>query len=567
MKKRLSLVAVLLAFLLVFASCGSNTPNKGDNNSSGANAAGLTVVNAADMSKNPAAAAGRKDTMVIGVADMTAIWSEPFGSNSYDWYVCETMFDDLIRSTPDGKVEENAATYKVSDDGLVYTFTIKDNVNYWDGNPATAKDIEWMFYVLADPNFAGSADITTAGIKGLKDYKEGSATTISGINVVNDKTIEVTLDAPNAPGIWNLGLIPLMEKSHYAPDFKKGDAKALEEKLSTPMGTGQYKFVSYTPGTVKLVANEKYFKGVPNIKNLEFSVTPEGKELQRVQAGETDMDNATCNEDNIASMKNSGFISAYYFPTNGYGMIQWNLTDPRFSDVRVRQALAYALNREAVVKQVYGPYGKVNSVPLPQGSWGWTNKDINDYKFDIKKAKDLLKEAGWTLDSNNKLVKDGKPFVIDFIATEGNSVTDVMLPVMKKDYLELGITVNIEAADWNTLYQGYVDGKNDASFMGQGLSSPDPDPSTNFLTGSTQNYYKYSNPEVDKLINEELKESDPAKRIEIFHKLDKILNTELPLFPIYQRNDMFVINGRIGNVPAFGAFRDPYLDVYKYTIK
>ncbi len=565
MKKHLSVIALLLAAVLVLASCGS-PGGSSDASSDKASSEGMTVVKAADMSKNPSVAANRKDTFVVGVADMTGVWSDQFGSNSYDWYVCETMFDDLIRATPDGQVEENAATYKISDDGLVYTFTIKDNVKYWDGNPAKASDVEWVMYVLADPNFEGPVDISTVGIKGLNDYKSGDATTIPGIKVVDDKTIEITLDTPNAPGIWNLGLIPLMEKSHYAPDYKKGDAKAVEEKLANPMGTGQYKFVSYEPGTCKLAANENYFKGAPKIKNLEFSVTPEGKELQRVQSGEIDMDNATCSEDNVASLKTSGFISGYYFPTNGFGMIQWNLTDPKYSDIKVRQALAYALNREAVVKQVYGPYGKVNNVPVPMGSWGWTDEGINAYKFDLDKAKSLLKEAGWTLDSSNNLVKDGKPFIIDFIATEGNAVTDVMLPVMKEDYAKLGIKVNIEAADWDTLYEGYTSAKNDACFMGNGLSSPDPDLSTLFLTGSSQNYFKYSNADLDKLIKDELKENDSAKRTEIFKQIDKITNTELPVFPIYQRNDMYVINGRIGNIPEMGAFRDPFLDFYKYTI-
>lgn len=564
MKKRLSLVAVLLVGLLALSSC-SKLPGSGSGSSS---AGGMTVVKAADMSKSPAAATNRKDTMVIGTSDMTGVWCDQFGTNSYDWYVCETMFDDLIRSDPSGKPVDNAATYKISSDGLTYTFTIKDNVKYWDGNPATAKDVEFMYYVLSDPNYDGASDLSTVGIKGFDEYKNGSATTISGIKVVNDKTIEIKLDKPNAPGLWSLGLMPLMEKSHYAPNgFKKGDAKAVEDKLKDPMGTGQYKFVSFTPGSAKLTANENYFQGAPKIKNIEFSTTPQGKELQRVQAGETDMDNATCSEDNVASLKKSGFVSAYYFPTNGYGMIQWNLQDDKYKDVKVRQALAYALDRKAVVKQVYGQYGKVNNVPLPMASWGWTDQGVNSYDFNIDKAKQLLKDAGWTLDSNNNLTKDGKQFVIDFVATSGNAVTDTMLPVMKTDYAKLGIKVNIESADWDALYKGYTTAKNDACFLGNGLSSPDPDPSTMFLTDSTQNYFKYSNSKLDTLIKDELKETDTNKRTDLFKQIDTIVNNDLPVFPIYQRNDMYVMNGRIQDVPDMGAFRDPYLDLYKYSIK
>lgn len=564
MKKRISLISLILAGLIALTSCSAK-PNAKSSNST-EKTAQMSVYKATDASKSPAAAKNRKDSMVIGISDMTAIWCDQFGTNSYDWYCCETMFDDLIRADASGKPVENACTYKISSDGLTYTFTIKDGVKYWDGTAATAKDIEFMYYVICDPNYDGATDFSTVGIKGFDAYKNGKATTITGIKVVDDKNIQITLDKPYAPALWSLGLVPLMEKSHYDANFKKGDAKTVENNLSKPMGTGQYKFVSYTPGTLKLIANDDYFKGKPSIKNLEFSAEDEGKELQRVQAGETDMDNATCNDDDMTSLQKSGFINAYYFPTNGYGMIQWNLQDAKYKDVRVRQALAYALNRAAVVKKVYDKYGVINNVPIPQASWGYSADGLNTYSFNLDKAKELLKEAGWTLNSQNQLVKDGKPFTIDFIATNSNPVTSAMLPMMKEDYKKLGITVNIESADWSTLYKNYTNAKSDATFLGNALASPDPDQSTMFLTGSTQNYYKYSNSNLDTLIKQELAETDTAKRTQIFYKINKILNDDLPVMPIYQRDDLWVMNSRITNVPNFGAFHDPFLDIWQYKI-
>lgn len=584
MKKKL-MVFTLLAGLVLLSACSGNTPSKVSGTSGGGSAPTSSAsssssapstqkidvstkeVKATDPGKSPAVATNRKDTLVVSTTDMSGIWSKEFGDSSYDWYACETMFDYLIDPTPDGKPEPGAATYTISPDGLTYTFKLKDNVKFWDGNPATANDVAFWLYVLSDPKYDGILDLSTAHIKGWDAYKNGSAATISGIKVVDDKTIEITLDKPNAPALWTLNM-PLMEKAHYAPNFKKGDAKAVEAKLSTPMGTGPYKFVSYSPSTgLKLTANTAYFNGAPKIQNLVFTITPEGQELQSVQTGQTDLANATCDDDNMTSLKNSGFINAFYFPTNGYGQVQWNIQDPKYNDVRVREALAYGLNRAAVVKDVYGQYAYVDNVPIPMASWGFTADGINNYDFNTDKAMQLLNQAGWALNPDtNKLEKDGKPFVIDFTATSGNSVTDVMLPEMKTDYGKLGITVNIESADFPTLLKGFNAGTLDACFLGEGLSSPDPDQSALFQTGAPQNSYKYSNPQVDKLIGQEMDETDQAKRTQIFYQLDKLLNTELPSFPIYQRDDLWVLNARIGSTPDVGAFRDPFYDLYKCTI-
>ena len=565
--KRVALLALLLTGVISLSACAGSQGNKQKATASSES----SQIKASDVSKSPAAASARKDTMVVSTTDMNGTWSKDFSNSSYDWYACEVMYDYLVESTPDGKAQPGAANYKISSDGLTYTFTLKDNVKYWDGNAATAKDIEFWLYMESDPNYDGQNDLSTVGIKGFDDYKNGSATTISGIKVVDDKTIEITLDQPNAPALFNLGAVPLMEKVYYAPNYKKGDAAAVEKKIgsSAPMGTGQYKFVSYDPSKgLKLTANDSYYKGAPKIKNLEFSITAENKELQSVQAGQTDFANATCNQDNITSLKNSKFIGAYYFPTNGYGMIQWNLQDDKYKDVKVRQALAYALNRAAVVKEVYGQYGKVNNVPLPQASWGYTDKGLNTYDFSLDKAKSLLKEAGWAIDpSTNKLMKDGKTFTIDFTVTNGNAVTDVMLPMMKTDYGKLGIDVNIETADFATILKNYDQGKLDACFMGQALPTSDPDQSIGFMTGAPQNFYKYTNTDLDKLFKQELGETDTAKRTQVFYQIDKILNTDLPQFSIYQRDDLWVFNGRIENVQDMGAFRDPFYDFYLYSIK
>jgi ABC-type dipeptide transport system, periplasmic component len=571
--KKTRIISLALASLLsltTFTACASSTPKAtyGGSTDSPQATAGITHVAATNWKNAPAASKARTDTLVVGTSDMTGVWNKEFGTNAYDWYVCDTMFDYMVNPTADGKPESNAVTYHTSANGLVYTFDLKKGIKYWDGHEATASDLEFWYYVLSDPKFDGAFDLSTVNIKGFAAYKKGSAKTITGIKVVNKYTLQVTLTKPSAPAIWSLN-IPLMEKAYYAPNFKKGDDKAVEKKLSTPMGTGPYKFVSFSAAKgAKLVANDAYFLGKPKIKNLQFVTIAQGKELQALQTGIVDVSNPTLDTDDMTQMKSKKFIDGYYFPVNAYGEIQWNIQDAKYKDVRVRQALTYALDRTSIVKAIYGPYAVVNNLPLPTSTWAYSKSGLNTYAYNLGKARTLLTEAGWAINpSTNKLEKGGKTFTINFTMSHGNAVTEAMLPVMKQAYAKLGITVNIQYTDWGTLYNDYTAGKLDAVFLANNLSTPDPDQSTQFLTKGTQNYYKYSNKSMDKLLNQELVETNQAKRTQEFYSINKILNTDLPVTPIYQRNDFWTINGRVNFAGSFGTFRDIDYDIYKWSLK
>ncbi|MHB8065001.1 MAG: ABC transporter substrate-binding protein, partial [Ruminiclostridium sp.] len=552
MKKRLSILAMVLALVMSISACSSKKSSE-DTASSGSTTGnqtgfdfvkyGVDFTKATDVAKSPKAALNRTDALVVGIPDTTGIFNYLYGSNAYDWYAIFTMFDFNVETDFDGKPLPGATDYKVSDDGLTYTFTIKDGVKFWDGNPAKATDLEFAYYLEADPKYDGPSDISKAYIKGLDAYKNGSATTIEGIKVIDEKTLQITTEKPSGAAIYNLQ-IPLLEKSHYGADFKKGDTAKAKEKNGAPMGTGQYKFVEYKPGQeLKLVANENYFKGAPKIKNLIFSVTPKGQELQRVVAGEIDIDMADVSPDNMQAAKNAGFIDIFRFPTNGFGYVGLNDTNPKFSDVKVRQALMYALNRTAVVNKVYGEYARVVNIPESNVSWAYNDEGCNTYEFNLEKAGQLLDEAGWKLNANGKREKDGNVFTIKFSCMSPHVVTDIMVPVMKDDYAKLGIDMTVENLDWPTLYEKATNKQLEAYFMASGLT-PDPDSSSanSFKSNGTQNYYSYSNPEIDKLYDQGLAEITTENRKPIYKEIYKILNNDLPILYVYQRSDMWAAN-------------------------
>lgn len=554
----ITILALALSSAVLLASCGSAAP-KTTASSWDLAAKQIDIIKGTDASKSPDAAKNRADTLVIGTTDFNGIFNPLWSETHYDINVTRHVFGDLVEPDFDAKPIPGLVDFKISSDGLTYTLTLKKGVKFSDGTPVTAKDIEFTYTALCDPTYDGPVDIGSLNIVGFKDYYEGSAETVSGIKVIDDSNIEFKFEKPNAQAIWlfNGGV---MSKAYYGADFKKGNLETIKKLNDKPMGAGPYKLTEYKLGeSITLTANENYIKGAPKIKNVIYSVTPPGQELERVKLGEVDIDFPPVSQENIDDAKSTGYIDVYRYPTNGYGYVGFKDDDPKYSDKRVRQALMTALNRKDVVQSIYGPYANVINIPQSKVSWAYTEEGIKTYDFDLAKAEALLKEAGWTKDANGKLTKDGQQFKINFTAVQGHTITDPMLPVMKDDYSKLGIDISIEYVDFPTLTDKVNNEQADMWFMAWGLTA-DPDQSGIYTSDGPQNRYNYSSAEADKLQQEALEATSIDKRKEIYTKIYQILNEDVPCIWVYQRSDMWAMNSRVKNVKV-SPYRDWVYDI------
>lgn len=524
----------------------------------------IDIVKGEHPENSPDVANNRKDTLVIGSTDFNGIFTYGWAETAYDQYVQGLVQGNLVEPDFDAKPISGMADFKISEDNLTYTITVKKGVKFSNGKPVTAKDIEFTYYVLCDPSYDGPVDSASVNIVGAKDYYDNKADTISGIKVINDSTIEIKIEQVNAEAIWFFGGA-VLSKEYYGKGYSKGNLDGIKALHSKPLGAGAYILTEFKLGeSITLKANDNYFKGAPKIKNVIYSVTPEGQELERVKLGEVDIDFPTVSEENVTDAKDAGFIDIYRFPTNGYGYVGFKNDDPKYSDKRVRQALIHALNRKDVVAAVYGPYGNVINIPQSKVSWSYTEEGIKPYEFDLAKAESLLKEAGWTKNANGKLEKDGQLFKIVFSAMQGHPVTDPMLPVMKDDYGKLGIDIEIEYVDWPTLTDKVNAGSADMWFMAWGLT-PDPNPYNVYGSDGPQNRYNYKSAEADKYMKEALLTTDIEKRKESYKKVYQVINEDVPCIWVYQRSDMWAVNSRIKNFKV-SPYRDYYHDLYQTEI-
>lgn len=547
-KKLVSILTVALSCMLVLGGCGGKEPNTETpvppTTEKSEPADGY--VKATDPSKNPSVATDRKDTLVVGIEAPDGIFNPLYSEGAYDTYVMESLFTGMLAIDEDGMpTEALAESYKVSEDGLTYSFTLRDGLKFDDGSPLTTADVEFTFIAGCDKEYDGPTDfVNTTKIKGAKAYKEGTSSSIEGIKVVDKKTIEFTLEEVNADAVYDF-TTQILSKAYYGKDYVQGALNYIKDLHAKPLGCGPYKFVENKPGQeVKLVANENYYLGKPSIPNLIYKATSEDTRLQMLQTGEIDMDMITVNEDNVKKLQEAGFIDLHIFPTNGYGYIGMNVENEKFSDPKVRQALAYGLNRAEIVEASFtGGYADVINEPQSQKSWAYT-KGSNDYPYDPEKAATLLDEAGWKVGSDGIREKDGKKFEIKFTASTPNAVNEAIIPVAQANYEALGIKFEAEQMDFNAVREQVNSGKSEMFFMAWGLT-PQVDATGVFGTGGAQNKTGYSNADLDALFLKGLQETDIEKRKAIYADVYELINEDLPYIFLYQRKDMWAVNSRV----------------------
>lgn len=570
-KKKNVAIVLLLSLTMVLSACGGDNKEAAPaTNSTNTVAPAETpaetpaapaedqttgVIKATDTSLIPELAKNRKDTLIVGMTDPKGVFSPLFMETAYDYYVNYALFDSFITVKADGSYENSLAEkVDVSEDGLKYTYHLKPGVTYTDGSPMKASDYLFTMKLFLDKSYDGESDPLSYHIVGAQEYYDGKSADISGIKVIDDLTVEVTLTEYSALSPVELGSQYILPESYYGKGYKQGDLSTVKELNSKPLGSGQYKITSYKAGQeIVMESNANYFKGTPKIKNVIFKTTSDSTKMAMLESGETDMDDVSVSEDNVEALKALGFLDINILPNNGYGYIGFNHNLPKFQDQKVRQALTYGLNREEIVKGIYGPYADVINIPESKVSWAFTDENIEKYDFDTEKAKALLDEAGWVVGADGVREKDGEKFKINFSATADNPVVEALLPIMTTNYKDLGIEIVAETLDFNAIMDKKTAGDFDMYFAAWGLT-PDPD-NTVYTTKGAQNDMGYSNAKVDELMAKGKKEMDLEKRKTIYKEMYQEMNKDIPVIFMYQRTNMTSVDAR-----AQGFDLSPYKD-------
>ncbi|WP_062105481.1 ABC transporter substrate-binding protein [Bacillus niameyensis] len=542
----------MILLSVVLAACAADTSSNGSEKDKGSGTGSKsesdtvedTQIKAENPSTSPKLAIDRGNTVVVGLQEPGGVFTPFFNTSGYDGNVQSVMFPPLVDINEAGEpVPGLAEKWDVSDDGLTYTYHLRDGLLFDDGTPLTADDVEFTLTLLHDPSYPGGTDITEAKVVGGLDYKNGNAESISGINVIDEKTIEITTEQVNARSLRLLGGV-VLKKDYYGKDYKKGNLDYINALHLKPVGAGPFRFVDYLPGQeIRYEANEYYFGGKPEVDQFIYKTT-EGDSIQFFQTGELDYSGFTASQDNFEFLQGLGFANINIYTSSAYSYISFNHEKEIFKDPKVRQAFIYGLDRKTIVDTFYQGYGEVANIPVSPASWAYTN-EIGSTDYDPEKAKQLLEEAGWTEGSDGIREKDGKKLVVYYF-TRAGGISDTLIPIAKENYKEIGIDFQVEQMDFNALLARVENGDHDlASFSTPMLTDP-YNGIDSFQTKANDSIIKgFGNEKIDELINATIATNDQNERVTAFHELYKALDEDPPLILLSYTKVLSGTNARV----------------------
>ena len=499
-----------------------------------------------------------KDTLTYGISVSPEGKFNPLVSNTqYDGYVNTLVYDSLLKLNSKIELEPSMAEkYEITDEGKKLVFKLKSGIKFHDGNPVTSKDVKFTLESLANPKYEGDLASYVQSITGFKEFHEGKATELKGIVCPDDNTIEINFDTPYSPALINIGTLGILPAHIWGKiDIDKWGEN--NEFVSKPVGSGPYKFDSFKVGEfAKLVANEEYHNGAPKIKNFVFKVVNEETSSAELINGSIDLAELSNIKSDDAKTLNEKGIEVLKYPNSKIQYMGFNLRNKTLQDVKLRTAIAYGIDREALVNGLLEGNGVVINTPMVPSLWSYPKEGLVEYKFDVEKAKALLKEAGYEDTNGNGIVdKGGKDLELTLTVPTGDTVREKTGTIIQDNLSKIGIKVNIEAMEFKAVMQKVVGNHEFEMYLMGNTLEADPDPTPNwYSTQATDekgvfgwNIAGFKSKEADNLMDLNRKATVLEERAKILNDFGKLLNKELPWIPLYASDIVKAYNKNLKN--------------------
>lgn len=471
-------------------------------------------------------------TMVLEAAPKTLDPLRGFDASSERFR--QLMFNSLVKKNERFEyVGDLAADIGRAPDGLSYTIKLRDNVKFHDGRPLTSADVKYTF----DNFLASDSPKAVPFFQGTGANKKPF---IAGVDAPDPQTVMFRLHEPWLELLANLVPVAIIPQGSF------------ETQERQPLGTGPFKFARFdeAQSVVDMTAFADYWEGAPNIKNLRVSVLLDANSQQAgLQSGRVDLAiNTALSPDTYVALANAPDLKVVQAPGVNVQYLGFNTQSAPLNNARVRQAIAHAIDRESLVKNLLQGQARLAHSILPQESWAYAPGMT--YTYDPARAKQLLDEAGFRdPDGDGPAMRFDKP--LSFKISASNTVTRQFAGVIQNALKDVGIPVSIETLEDNTLrdaqrsgqYQlttgRWVGGNQDPIFLRDLFT---------FLTGGNFNRSRYSNPELDKLLGEAVKTPDQAQAKQLYARAQDIISREAPMLPLWYHNNMVVARAGVSNI-------------------
>ncbi len=507
------------AFVLVVSMLFGCAPAAPAATSAPAEPAATTAPAAPADTAVPAAPA--KKTFVFG-RYMDAINPDPVmnDANADIWYM-QQYYSGLLRFKPDNSVEADLAEkWEVSPDGLTWTFTLRPDLKFCDGTPITPEDWVWSLDRARDPN------------NGIWSF------TLDAIDKVEatSSTVVFKLKYPYVPFIYS----PALFNAVVMPKAMVEAAGGWEKFREHPCGSGPYIMKEWVKGDHMLLVRNPYYweKGKPIIDEILIkTITDDNTRILALQKGDVDAINYPP-FNRVDELGKDPNLVVYKFPSTSTNYLAINNRNKPFDDKRVRAALAYAIDRNALIKTVNFGIGEPATTFRPRGSL-YYNDTLPGWPYDVEKAKALLKEAGY---------EKGFKTVIEIVA--GSQTDQQIATIVQGMWAQIGVDVTIQTQESGLFNDSYYNNTYNIQIGGWTDDIPDPSEEVNYavVNATSESYHTgFQSDEIDKLAADALKETDPEKRKEMYFRIQEIFNEEVPMIPLFHSPYIVIANKNVVN--------------------
>jgi peptide/nickel transport system substrate-binding protein len=461
------------------------------------------------------------DTLVMIIESPPANLDPRVGTDAQSERIGELIFDSLLRRDEHYRLQPHLAERWEVTDPLTYIFHLRRGVRFHDGRPLTARDVKWTFDSLLDGT--------------VRSAKASTFRFVEQIETPDDWTVIFHLKEPYATLPWNLsggaiGIVPAGSK---------------EEVKEKPIGSGPFRFVRLAQDReVVIERNDSYWGEKPKLRRVRFAVVPDTTtRVLELRKGSADLAINALTADMVEDIRREGLLEVEQSPGSIYSYLALNLEDPILKDVRVRRALAYAIDRRPVLHYLWRDQARPADSLLPPEHWAYQAGGA--YEYDPERARKLLDEAGYSM-------KDGVRFHLT-MKTSTEETTRLLAAVLQQQLREVGIALDIRSYEFATFYSDVVRGAFQLYSLRWIGGNQDPDIFEHVFHSASvppkrANRGHYRNPRVDELIDDARREVDPERRRALYAEVQHVVSEDLPYINLWYLDNVLVHSRRVHGI-------------------
>ena len=453
--------------------------------------------------------------------------------------VCENIYDTLIRYKDESTEVEPALaeSWESSKDGLTWTFHLRKGVKFHDGTPFNADAILFSLNRQHESNHP----FHSVGGPYIYWSDTGLANTVDEITAVDEYTVQITLKQPYAPFIYTIAMTPFSIVSPTAVKKWKVDF------TNHPVGTGPFIFDRWDRNDkVVLKVNKGYWDGRPPLERIIFRSIPDNSvrliELQNGSLHAMEFPNP----DDLPQIREDPNLIVIEQPGMNVGYLAMNMDKKPFDNLKVRLAINHAINKRAIIEQLYQGMGIPAKNPIPPTMWSYDDS-IEDFAYNPEKARQLLKEAGyakgfkttlWALPVPRPYIPDGQSLAV----------------AIQSDLRRVGIQAKIVTFDWGTYLEKTKNGEHDMAMLGWSADIGDPDNFLYYLLSKTAaekpagNIAFYRSDEMQEIIDRARSTTNQAARIELYKRAQALFHRDVPWVALAHAKQFVIINKKVKNL-------------------